>query len=200
VLSEARELHYRVAGRSFVLEPAGFWQTHPQAAEQFSAAVLAGAEPRPGERALDLYAGAGLFTAALAAAVGPSGRVLGLEGDAAAVRSATGNLAGTGWADVRRGPVTAAAVRAAVAELGRPDVVVLDPPRTGAGAEVVRAVLAAGPRAVVYVACDPAALARDVRTALDAGWQLAELTAFDAFPMTHHVECIAVLTGAEPVG
>lgn len=200
VLSEARALHYRVAGRQFTLEPAGFWQTHPEAAEQFSAAVLAGAEMRPGERALDLYAGAGLFTAALAAAVGPSGRVLGLEGDAAAVRAATGNLAGLGWAEVRRSPVTAGTVRATLAELGRPDVVVLDPPRTGAGAEVLRAVLAAAPRTLVYVACDPAALARDVRTALDAGWQLAELTAFDAFPMTHHVECVAILAGAEPVG
>ena len=78
-------------------------------------------------------------------------------------------------------------------ELGRPDVVVLDPPRTGAGREVLTAILATGPRAVIYVACDPAALARDVRIALDAGWRMAELSAFDAFPMTHHVECIAVL-------
>jgi tRNA/tmRNA/rRNA uracil-C5-methylase (TrmA/RlmC/RlmD family) len=92
--------------------------------------------------------------------------------------------------------VTAAAVQAAVAELGRPDVVVLDPPRTGAGAEVLRAALAADPRVLVYVACDPAALARDVRTGIEAGWQLGELTAFDAFPMTHHVECIAILRPA----
>ena len=200
LLSDTRALHYRVAGRQFTLEPSGFWQTHPQAAEQFSAAVLAGADPRPGERALDLFAGSGLFTAALATVVGPSGRVLGLEGNAAAVRAAAGNLAGTDWAGVRRSSVTAATVRAAVAELGRPDVVVLDPPRTGAGADVLRAALAAEPRVLVYVACDPAALARDLRIALAEGWQLAELTAFDAFPMTHHVECVAVLAAAEPVG
>jgi tRNA/tmRNA/rRNA uracil-C5-methylase (TrmA/RlmC/RlmD family) len=70
---------------------------------------------------------------------------------------------------------------------------VLDPPRAGAGRETMTAILAAGARAVSYVACDPAALARDVRTALDLGWQLGELRALDAFPMTHHVECVAQL-------
>ena len=175
------------------MEPAGFWQTHPQAAEQFSAAVLAGADPRPGERALDLYAGAGLFTAALAAAVGPSGRVLGLEGDAAAVRAATGNLADAGWAGVRRargdrrtrcGPRSPNwAVRTWWCWTRRAPA----PAPTCCGR-----CWPPSPRVLVYVACDPAALARDLRTALDAGWQLAELTAFDAFPMTHHVECIAI--------
>jgi tRNA/tmRNA/rRNA uracil-C5-methylase (TrmA/RlmC/RlmD family) len=102
--------------------------------------------------------------------------------------------------------VSAGTVSAATAELGKDqpdgagavDIVVLDPPRSGAGREVLTAILAAEPRVVVYVACDPAALARDVRWAMDAGWQLAELSAFDAFPMTHHVECIAVLRPAGP--
>jgi tRNA (uracil-5-)-methyltransferase-like protein len=71
--------------------------------------------------------------------------------------------------------------------------VVLDPPRSGAGREVLGAIVAAEPRIIVYVACDPAALARDVRFAMDAGWRLGDLSAFDAFPMTHHVECVAVL-------
>jgi tRNA/tmRNA/rRNA uracil-C5-methylase (TrmA/RlmC/RlmD family) len=75
-----------------------------------------------------------------------------------------------------------------------PDVIVLDPPRAGAGREVMAALLAMRPRAIGYVGCDPAALARDVRVALDAGWELTELRAFDAFPMTHHVECVARLT------
>lgn len=189
----AEQLHYQVGRNSFTIEPAGFWQTHPQAAERFSATVLAGLAPRPGERALDLYAGAGLFTVALADAVGPSGRVLGLEGDSAAVRAAEANLADTAWAEVRRATVTADTLRAATAELGRPDLVVLDPPRTGAGGPVLQAVLAAEPRAIGYVACDPAALARDLSTAQEAGWELAELSAFDAFPMTHHVECIAIV-------
>lgn len=197
-LSGPAELHYQVAGREFRLRPTGFWQTHPQAAVTFVETVLAAAELRAGERALDLYAGAGLFTAALAAEVGSHGRVLGLEGDSAAVAAAHGNLADLAWASVARATVTGAAVEAAVAELGRPAAIVLDPPRAGAGAEVLRAVLAARPRVVIYVACDPAALARDLRTAVEQGWELAELSAFDAFPMTHHMECIAVLRDAGP--
>ncbi|HEX2904239.1 MAG TPA: TRAM domain-containing protein [Jatrophihabitans sp.] len=186
-------LRYEVAGRSFELRPAGFWQTHPQAAETFTEAVLLGAALRPGERALDLYAGAGLFTAALAEAVGVTGSVLGLEGDRSAVEAAAGNLAGLPWAGVRREAVTAGSV----ARAGRPDVVVLDPPRTGAGLEVMSALLQLGARTVVYVACDPAALARDLKPALDRQWRLAELTAYDAYPMTHHVECVAVLAAPD---
>jgi len=188
------QLRYTVAGRQFGIRPAGFWQTHPRAAEVFTATVLAAAAPQPGERVLDLYAGAGLFTAALAEAVTGTGRVLGLESDPAAVADAAGNLAGLPWATVRRATVDERTVAAAAPELGgSPDIVVLDPPRSGAGRAVLAAILAGGPRVVVYVACDPAALARDVRFARDAGWRLADLSAYDAFPMTHHVECIAVL-------
>ncbi|MCW2525033.1 MAG: class SAM-dependent methyltransferase, partial [Frankiales bacterium] len=146
----------------------------------------------PGERVLDLYAGAGLFTAALGEAVGVTGTVLGLEGERAAVDAAAENLADLPWSLVRRQPINADEVRRAAAE-PHPDVVVLDPPRTGAGPEVLRAILDDHPRTVVYVACDPAALARDVRVAIEAGWELTDLTAYDAYPMTHHVECIAVL-------
>jgi tRNA/tmRNA/rRNA uracil-C5-methylase (TrmA/RlmC/RlmD family) len=194
-LAGTDRLRYTVAGRQFRLRPPGFWQTHPQAAETFVGVVQAAADLRPGERALDLYAGAGLFTAVLAEAVGGTGRVLGLEGDRAAAEAAAENLADLPWARVRRQPVDQASVRRAAGELD-PDVVVLDPPRTGAGAKVLSAVLGGGPRTVIYVACDPAALARDLRTALDLGWRLTALTGYDAYPMTHHVECIAVLEPA----
>jgi tRNA/tmRNA/rRNA uracil-C5-methylase (TrmA/RlmC/RlmD family) len=196
-LSGPDRLGYTVAGRRFELRPAGFWQTHPAAAETFSRVVRTAAALRPGERALDLYAGAGLFTAVLAEAVGSTGRVLGLEGEPAAADAARQNLADLPWAEVRRQPVNPTTVGRAARELTTgelvPAVVVLDPPRTGAGPQVLAAVLEARPRTVIYVACDPAALARDLRTALEAGWQLAELTGYDAYPMTHHVECIAVL-------
>jgi tRNA/tmRNA/rRNA uracil-C5-methylase (TrmA/RlmC/RlmD family) len=83
---------------------------------------------------------------------------------------------------------------------GPVDLVVLDPPRSGAGAKVVRAIAAAGPRAVAYVACDPAALARDVATFRELGWELAALRAFDCFPMTQHVECVALLHPSTKLG
>jgi tRNA/tmRNA/rRNA uracil-C5-methylase (TrmA/RlmC/RlmD family) len=79
----------------------------------------------------------------------------------------------------------------------RPDIAVLDPPRAGAGPDVLAALLALAPRAVAYVSCDPAALARDLRAALDAGWALRTLRAYDCFPMTQHVETVALL---EPQG
>ena len=196
-LSGPAELRYAVGGRAFTVHPAGFWQTHPRAAEVFTETVLRAAAPRPGERVLDLYAGSGLFTAALATAVTGAGRVLGLEAEPAAVADAGRNLAGQPWAGVRRATVSDGSVAAAAGELGAPgagvDIVVLDPPRSGAGREVITAILATEPRVVVYVACDPASLARDIRIARDAGWELDDLSAFDAFPMTHHVECVAVL-------
>jgi tRNA/tmRNA/rRNA uracil-C5-methylase (TrmA/RlmC/RlmD family) len=103
-----------------------------------------------------------------------------------------GNLA-----DVPQAAVLADQVRPeVVATTGRPDLVVLDPPRSGAGREVMRAVLDLAPRAIGYVACDPAALARDCATAFSSGWALRSIRGFDAFPMTHHIECVAILEPA----
>jgi tRNA/tmRNA/rRNA uracil-C5-methylase (TrmA/RlmC/RlmD family) len=183
-----------VGGRDFEVDAGGFWQVHPAAAGTFSRALLDALRPAPGESALDLYCGAGLLTAALADAVGPDGSVLGVESSRSAVADATANLATLPWATVRQGRVDAAMIDAlAGADEAGPDLVVLDPPRAGAGREVLQAVIALAPRAIGYVACDPAALARDVAAAQDAGWRLSALRAFDAFPMTHHVECVATL-------
>jgi tRNA/tmRNA/rRNA uracil-C5-methylase (TrmA/RlmC/RlmD family) len=131
----------------------------------------------------------------LAQAVGRLGRVVGVESARQAVADAAANLADLPQASVRRRRVSAASVHAAAGS--EPiDVVVLDPPRAGAGREVMTAVLGLAPRVVAYIACDPAALARDVSTAQDAGWELSSLAAFDAFPMTAHVECVAALQPA----
>jgi tRNA/tmRNA/rRNA uracil-C5-methylase (TrmA/RlmC/RlmD family) len=183
---------HQVGERRFEVDAAGFWQVHPAAAEVFLGALLDGISPRPGERVLELYAGAGALTAGLAEAVGASGSALGVESSAAAVSDAEANLADLPWATVRRDRVD----ETTVATSGGADLVVLDPPRAGAGTAVMAAIAGLRPRAVGYVACDPATLARDVRSLLDAGWSLASLRAFDAFPMTHHVECVAVLTPA----
>jgi tRNA/tmRNA/rRNA uracil-C5-methylase (TrmA/RlmC/RlmD family) len=179
------------AGRTFRVSGSGFWQVHPAAADVLVQAVLAGLDPQPGERAADLYSGVGLFSAALAARVGPTGHVVAVEADEAATEDAAANLA-----DLPQVAQVAARVDRALADgtLGPLDLVVLDPPRTGARREVVDAVAALGPRAVAYVACDPAALARDVAFFAEQGYELGSLRAFDLFPMTHHVECVAVLT------
>ncbi|MFJ6197070.1 class I SAM-dependent RNA methyltransferase [Micromonospora sp. NPDC092111] len=178
------------AGRDWTLPATAFWQVHPAAADTLVGAVLDLLAPRPGESAWDLYGGVGLFAAALAGRVGPDARVTLVESSAEAIAAARENLA-----DLPRVEVVAARVETALARrrvTGPVDLVVLDPPRSGAGAEVVRAVAAAAPRAVGYVACDPAAFARDVRTFTGAGWRLAALRGYDLFPMTRHVELVGL--------
>ena len=194
VIEGASRIRHTVGARTFEVDAAGFWQVHPLAASTFAAALVEAVRPAPGETALDLYAGAGLLTAAIADAVGPTGQVLGVESAPAAVADAQGNLADLPWAQVRSGRVDATLL--ANLDL-RPDVVLLDPPRSGAGRETMAAILALEPRVVGYLACDPAALARDVAVALASGWRLLSLRAFDAFPMTHHVECVAALLPGE---
>ncbi len=174
--------------RRFSVDPDGFWQSHVDAPRVLVEAVLRMVRPLPGERVMDLYAGVGLFAAFLADAVGPTGRVVAVEGSRVACEHAHANLP----VDVRveHGPVE----RVLASSYDEPfDIVVLDPPREGARRGVVQQIAARAPRAVAYVACDPAALARDVATFAEHGYALGELRAFDLFPMTHHVECVALL-------
>jgi tRNA/tmRNA/rRNA uracil-C5-methylase (TrmA/RlmC/RlmD family) len=173
----------------------GFWQVHPAAADLFSSVVLDHLEPRAGEHALDLYSGVGLFAAALAAPLGPGGRVETVESDARAVADARFNLSDVPTVVVHEGRVEDVLKRSG---LRRVDLVVLDPPRAGAGADVVRWIASLAPRAVAYVSCDPASLARDVDRFAGLGYALSRLRAFDAFPMTQHVECVALLTPGRP--
>jgi tRNA/tmRNA/rRNA uracil-C5-methylase (TrmA/RlmC/RlmD family) len=178
-------------GREFQVEADGFWQVHPGAADALVETVLDFLAPVAGEKALDLYAGVGLFAAFLADRVGESGRVVAVEADAQACRNARNNLGPFKRASVSIGPVE----RVLVETLDEPfDLVVLDPPREGARRKVVDQVVDRAPRAVAYVACDPAALARDVAIFAEHGYRLTRLRSFDLFPMTHHVECVALLT------
>ncbi|WP_027346357.1 class I SAM-dependent RNA methyltransferase [Hamadaea tsunoensis] len=209
----AAKIVEHVAGRDFTIAASGFWQVHPAAAQTLVDAVLAQLEPKPGETAWDLYGGAGLFAAAVGSAVGVTGNVTLVEAAADGVAAARANLAdlpvrvvqstvehalsprrskrpGRGGGGGGKMPLRGGAAQVQ----GPVDVVVLDPPRTGAGKKVVDAIVAAQPRAVSYVACDPAALARDIDFFQTHGWRLAQLRAFDCFPFTHHVECVALLT------
>jgi len=175
----------------FRLGARGFWQVHPGAAAAYVEHVLAALAPRPGEKLLDLYAGVGLFALPLADAVGPEGSVLAVEGHRQAVVDGMANSADRPWVEWRHGRVDR--VLAPIVRRGiTADLVVLDPPRTGAGREVCRQLVALRPRRIAYVACDPAALARDTAYLKDSGYRLTSLRAYDAFPMTHHIECIAV--------
>ncbi|MFF2848516.1 class I SAM-dependent RNA methyltransferase [Streptomyces sp. NPDC058001] len=194
---------HRVHGRPFVRERAddrtyrvgsgGFWQVHPKAADTLVTAVMQGLMPRKGETALDLYCGVGLFAGALADRVGETGAVLGIESGKRAVEDARHNLAGFDRVRIEQGKVESVLPRTGITEA---DLVVLDPPRAGAGRPTVAHLTQLGARRIAYVACDPAALSRDLAYFRAGGYRVRTLRAFDLFPMTHHVECVAIL---EPV-
>lgn len=185
-------------GRTWRVSGTSFWQVHPAAAEALAAAVSEALEPRAGERAIDLFCGVGLFAGVLGTALGEDGAVLGVESDPVAVADARHNLADLPRVRIVRGRVDRV-LSTGHGSAGDPewrdgaDIAVLDPPRTGAGAPVVRALAGQVRRAIAYVSCDPATLARDLRYFAAEGWRLTGLRAFDAFPMTHHVECVALL-------
>lgn len=183
----------------------GFWQVHTDApatlVDAVVRAVVTGspsgggdsldAEQVAGTSVLELYSGAGLFTLPLASA---GARLVSLEGSAQAVGDARRTLHRYDTVSLHTGRVSARAVE----ELGRldgrsADVVVLDPPRQGAGREVIDAIAALGPGRVVLVACDPAALARDLGSLLHSGYAVSGVRALDMFPHTHHFETVAVL-------
>ncbi len=179
----------RAAGREWHLSPGVFWQVHPALPDTLAAVVGEWADAPRGGVAWDLYGGVGLFAAVLAGQVGPDGGVTVVESSRQAVadgRAALADLPQVGW---RVGRVE----RLVGALDGQPDVIVADPPRKGLGRELVEALCARAPQRIVHVACDPAALARDLALFAGRGYELAQLRAFDAFPMTHHFECVALL-------
>ncbi|MFI6515956.1 class I SAM-dependent RNA methyltransferase [Spirillospora sp. NPDC050679] len=203
----------QVSGRLYQVSGSGFWQVHPGAAQLLADAVVEALEPKSGDIALDLYCGVGLFAGVLADRVGRDGLVVGVESDGQAVRDAKFNLRDLPQVAVERGPVEEVIKDL---EFGRADstdrtqakrggghhrgtkvrgadIVVLDPPRAGAGREVVDRIARLASRKIAYVSCDPATLARDLAYFSERGWTLESLRAFDAFPMTQHVECLATL-------
>jgi tRNA/tmRNA/rRNA uracil-C5-methylase (TrmA/RlmC/RlmD family) len=183
----------RVLTEDFRVTGSGFWQVHPDSASTLVAAVLDAAQVGAGDTVLDLYAGVGLFTTFLAAETGESGTVLSVESDPGGSRDARRNLHDLPQVRLVGETVERALRQGALGE--RADVVVLDPPRTGAK-KAVQGIVDLAPRRIVYVACDPAALARDLASFAARGYDLVGLRAFALFPMTHHVECVAVLERA----
>jgi len=179
----------RAIGRDFTVAADGFWQPHVHAAQVLAEAVTQALDglALTGRTGWDLYGGVGLFAEVLCRAVGPTGTVISVESDSRASELAAENLAGHPQAEVRAGKV-----EHVLAELDPDvDVVVLDPPRTGAGLALCAAIAARRPSVIVYVACDPAALGRDTAALAEAGYRLDTLRAFDAFPQTQHIECVA---------
>jgi tRNA/tmRNA/rRNA uracil-C5-methylase (TrmA/RlmC/RlmD family) len=180
----------RVAGRSWQVPVTAFWQAHRDAADVYSRLVADWAQLGAGMRAWDLYGGAGVFAAVLGAAVGHSGRVLSVDTSRASTRAARATLADLTQVHI----VTDSVRRALVAQRGRADVAVLDPPRAGAGREVIDLLAAADVPRVVHIGCEAASFARDIGIYRGHGYAVEKIRVFDAFPLTHHTECVALMT------
>lgn len=191
----------RVAGRTFRISGGGFWQVHKGAAQTLTDAVngmVAKAGIDVNAANLDLYGGVGLFAGALAAKFANRLRITTVESNKQATEDAKGNLA-----DLPAVRAVCVATEKFLAEQvglvrkGELDfanaTVVLDPPRAGAGSTVVKQLLELAPKHIVYVACDPVAVARDLKGLLEGGYELAQLRAFDLFPHTHHFETVVSL-------
>lgn len=207
-----RPVTAQVRGRTFEVDLNGFWQVHRSAPETLVDAVLKFAQVQPGETVFDLYCGVGLFAAFLAQATGATGVVHAIEGDVEAIEYAKQNLDDLPWvtmtcADVAELDQFAASSQHFVhpsapdsvrqhAQPAQADLVVADPPRAGLGEAVVQSVVDLKPGRVVYVSCDSATFARDIKTFAEHGYRLDQLRAFDLFPMTKHVETVALLVPA----
>jgi tRNA/tmRNA/rRNA uracil-C5-methylase (TrmA/RlmC/RlmD family) len=188
------EGHYeavqRVGERIWRVPVTAFWQAHRDAAQVYSELVAGWSELSAGMTAWDLYGGAGVFAAVLAEAVGDTGKVVTVDTSRGASRSARAALADLGWVSV----VTDSVRRTLAAQRQRADVAVLDPPRSGAGRDIIDLLAAAEVPRVIHIGCEAASFARDVGLYLGHGYGVEDLRVFDSFPLTHHVECVAVLT------
>ena len=185
-------LHEKVLEKTLEVSNNSFWQGHVTAPDLLSEVVKDFAGAKNSDHVLDLYGGVGLFAAALIETVGPEGRIDLIEGSKSATSDASRNFAENSNVKVITGDVATHLPR-----INSADVVVLDPPRDGAGKIVVSEISRLKPRRIVYVACDPAALARDTGYFLERGYSLVKLRAFDLFPMTHHIECVAMFEPAK---
>ncbi|MBW0014824.1 TRAM domain-containing protein [Mycobacterium sp.] len=193
VVDGSYEAVQRVGGRSWRVPVTAFWQAHRDAATIYSELVSDWAQPDAGMTVWDLYGGAGVFAAALGRAVGETGRVLSVDTSRAATRAARAALADLPQIEVITDSVrrVLTAQRAAASRAG---VAVLDPPRAGAGRDVVDLLAAAGVPRVVHIGCEAASFARDIGLYRGHGYAVEKIKVFDAFPLTHHTECVALLT------
>ncbi len=190
VLQGGYEAVQRVGDRCWRVPVTAFWQAHRDAVRAYTSLVADWAQPGAGMAVWDLYGGAGVFAAALGDAVGRSGSVLTVDTSRAATRAARAALADLPQVEV----VTDSVRRALTAQRTGADVAVLDPPRTGAGREVIDLLAAAEVPRLVHIGCEAASFARDIGLYRARGYTVEKIKVFDAFPLTHHSECVALLT------
>ena len=182
----------RLCGLTFRLSPRSFYQVNRSQAERLYALAAEAAGLTGRETVLDLYCGTGTIGLSMAS---KAGRIIGVELIAAAVEDARRNAEDNGIDNARFicGDAAEAAVQLEREGI-RPDVAVIDPPRKGCSAALIDTLVRMNPSRLVYVSCDPATLARDLKALTGKGYAVERVTPVDMFPRTPHVECVALLT------
>lgn len=185
---ERRPSFFQVGNYHYRVSPASFFQVHKDGARALLEIVLQEVAPEEGDEIADLYCGVGLFTVPLAGIIGKTGTITGVENNYQAAEDAKYNLRELPQAKIRHSGVTKELITTL-----NPRTVLLDPPRSGAGVEIISAICQGNhrPEKIVYVSCDPATLARDVKALISFDYKLSNLIGLDIFPMTSHVETIA---------
>ena len=185
------ELPERLGELDLRISPAAFFQTNTEMAEVLYGIAVEYAALEGWERVYDLYCGIGSIALTLAPR---AGELWGIELVEQAVADA---IAAARRNEIRNANFFAGDTRLALPELvqraGRPDVLVVDPPRAGLSQKVVRRIIEAAPRRIVYISCNPTTLAPNAAQLAQAGWALRRVRPVDMFPQTHHVECVALL-------
>lgn len=179
------KIHEIVGSHIYDISPQSFWQSHTHAPLLLSNLAIDFMKLNPGDIVCDLFGGVGLFTMPIARMVGDDGHVHLVELSSQAVRDASKIFKDYTNVSIHKGSVDRKLPR-----IKNVDIILLDPPRSGAGKMVVDQIISKNPRVVVYISCDPATLARDAKFLLDSGYEIDKINAIDLFPMTHHVECI----------
>jgi 23S rRNA (uracil1939-C5)-methyltransferase len=193
-LAGAPQLREELGGLEFRISPEAFFQTNTEMAETLYGIAGEYAGLQGWERVYDLFCGMGTIGLSLAPR---AGEIWGLEVVPEAIADAIGNARRNGVENAR---FFAGDVRLALRELaekaGRPDVVVVDPPRAGVSQKVVRRIIETAPKRIVYVSCNPTTLAPNAAQLTEAGYRLTKIRPVDMFPQTHHIECVALLEQA----
>jgi tRNA/tmRNA/rRNA uracil-C5-methylase (TrmA/RlmC/RlmD family) len=185
-ISGPTQLVEQVGGSSLKISPTAFWQSHRLAPTTLVKAAISQLGIKKSDHICDLYSGVGLFAAAILNEIGDQGFVTLIESDKTAVADARRIFANKTNVKILQGLVAQQ-----LPIVKRADLILLDPPRTGAGENVIKQIVKFRPRKIIYVACDPAALARDSKTLMDLGYKLDHISGYDLFPMTQHIECVA---------
>ena len=175
-----------VGENNYIVSPNSFWQSHINAPYLLLQKVIQYAGIKLGDTVCDLYGGVGLFTASISKLIGDTGKIHLIERDNYCIQDAKKMFQDNKNILIHHGKV-----EQKLGKIKSIDVIILDPPRNGAGKQVIHQIIDKRPKSIVYVSCEPSSLARDTKILLENDYTLNHLVGLDLFPMTHHVECVA---------